>query len=96
MVRRNHKTLLPVIRDFCTEESDNSFLKSGPAGRAQADQNDSMMFSRNESPRIGEVEILGDQAALFRLCGLPNPGIGLTEEPFIFNRVYIMTELTQI
>lgn len=74
----------------------DDFGESLATGVSEPNQEQTFVGSWREPPRIREVEILGDQEALFVLGRLPDRPIRLTLELLLADSLHVMTEATEI
>jgi hypothetical protein len=88
----NNKTTVSAFSVLVPKEFQNSVKETTSAGRSEPDENNSVVLSRSETPRVWKIQVLRNQTPLVSLRCTPYFVVGMANEILLLDGINVMTE----
>ena len=89
--RSNNKTPGPIVGAALLKQFTYALNQISSTWGTQTHQQDAVVRTWGKSPRIREIQVLGDQKSRFLLRGFPNLAVSMADQPLIAKRMNVVT-----
>ena len=94
-VRHENEAMRPRLHGFGIEDIHQPAGQGLPAGQPQPEERQAVVCARRKSADVGEIEVLGDEAAAAGLGGLPHIRIRMPGQSLQSHVVHLVAEASE-